>query len=121
MADVAGSEVAGWVQAGGVVAFATAVLVELRAMRPVIAEIKTVLAALLERDRIRDSRRRDSSGPHTRPSSHSEAVPVWSDNETTDLYRLAEMKRRGKAPTPAGGVRQPQPGNRSDRPFRDEE
>lgn len=90
---------------------------ELRALRPVIAEIKTVLAALLERDRIRDSRRRDSSGPHHRPPT----APEWSDGETTDLYQLAEMKRRGKAKTPSQGVRQPHPGNRPDRPFRDEE
>jgi hypothetical protein len=112
-------QLASWVQAGGVVAFATAVLLELRAMRPVLGEIKTVLAALLERDRIRDTRRRsDSSGPHyARPPTR----PEWSDGETTDLHQLAEMKRQGKSrSTPAHGVRSAQPGRATDRPFDDE-
>lgn len=120
MPDVADSSLASWVQAGGVVAFATAVLWELRGLKPTLRKIEDVLAALLERDRIRGERRRDSSGPHHRPSSHSERPPEWSDGETTDLYQLAEMKRRGKAKTPAGGIRQPQPGNRTDRPYDDE-
>lgn len=98
---------AGWIQAGGVVAFATAVMVELRAIRPTLTSIKEVLSALLERERIRGERRREPSAPHKRPE--------WSDGETTDLHTLVEMQRRGPRPkTPAMGVRNPRPGSHHD-------
>lgn len=121
MADVADGSLASWIQAGGVVAFATAVLVELRGIRPTLTGIKEVLAALLERERIRNDRRRDSSGPHNRPTVQTPKPPVWSDGETTDLHQLIEMQRRGKPHTPAHGVRQSRPGSHADRPFDNDE
>lgn len=49
--------IAGWVQAGGVVAFAGAVLWELKQLRPIMSEVKQVLASMLERERMRSEQR----------------------------------------------------------------
>lgn len=50
-----------WVQAGGLVAFAAAVLLELRAQRPILVDIRTQLARLLERVGVRDDRPGDKA------------------------------------------------------------
>jgi hypothetical protein len=58
MADIEQSNaVASWVQAGGVVAFAGAVLLELKQLRPIMSEVKQVLASMLERERMRAEQR----------------------------------------------------------------
>ena len=103
------ADAASWIQAGGVVAFASAVLWELRSQRPVLQSIKEVLAALLERERIRGERRRDPSVQNVRP-------PTWSDGETTDLADLVDMQRKykGKRKTPPMGVRHPRAGSHHD-------
>lgn len=45
--------IAQWVQAGGVVAFASLVYMELRAIRPIVRSLELSLQALLERERSR--------------------------------------------------------------------
>jgi hypothetical protein len=103
-------QAASWIQTGGVLAFAAVVLFELRKLGPVLnawvstmGEVKEVLAALLERERIRDARRtRDSSGPHTRPQSRNE----FSEEPDTGLHDIMERQRlaRSRSKSPATGV-----------------
>lgn len=84
------------VQAGGVLAFASLVLYILKELRPVLKEIASQLfemritfAALLERERVRDMRRkRESSGPQPVP------VAVDPDDETTDMICLIDKHRK---------------------------
>ncbi len=104
--------IAGWVQTGGVVAFAGAVLWELRLMRPILAEVKSVLASLLERERMRseqraelirqrDSRRGDSRPPQSRRSSRDEE---FGFEDVTDAVAIP-IQRRAQTPgrgSPAG-------------------
>ncbi len=87
MADVESQAVASWIQAGGVVAFAAAVLWELRLMRPILTEVKTVLASLLERERMRGEqraelielrRRHEESAPSHRHEDFSDATDAVS-------------------------------------------
>ena len=64
MADIAGdASLASWVQAGGVIAFAGAVLMQLREIKPflgeltkTLGEVRTTMASLLERERTRAER-----------------------------------------------------------------
>lgn len=63
MADLSDPSIAGWIQTGGVVAFASAVLLQLRDMKPLfkaigdtLTEVRTTLSALLERERARAER-----------------------------------------------------------------
>lgn len=124
MSEVA--EVAPWVQTGSLLAFAGAVLWELRQLRPLferlvserqedrslIADVRVILAALLERERIRDERkRRDSDRPPSTP------IPVeqWPEDESTGLHEImARQRRSARIKTPAGGVRPPRPGTHHD-------
>lgn len=104
MADaVTDSTIAGWIQAGGVVAFATAVLLWLRDYKrevaPVFAQlvttmttVQTMLAALLERERARaerlaaqDARARTRMTP---PSGIPSAM--YEDEETTPITTIPE-------------------------------
>lgn len=103
-------DTASWVQAAGVLAFASAVLYELRQLGPlvkawttVVGEVKTelgkvreVLSALLERDRIRAERRKEPSDP---PPS----METWEDS--TDIHDIIERQRRQRTRSPAHGVR----------------
>lgn len=91
----AGLTTADVIQTGGVLAFAGLVLYIVRQALPVLAglreelfEMRITLAAILERERIRDvRRRRESSGPH--PA----AVPAEVDDETTDIVALMDRQR----------------------------
>lgn len=91
------------VQAGGVLAFASLVLYILRELRPVlkglseiiagvreeIFEMRITFAALLERERVRDIRRkRESSGPQSIP------VAIDPEDETTDIVCLIDKQRK---------------------------
>lgn len=91
MPDLPDASVASWVQAGGVVAFAGAVLWELKQLRPIMSEVKGILASLLERERMRSEQRaeliRQQATPHY----------VWDD--VTDA--IGEPVRRR---TPARGL-----------------
>lgn len=91
MADV-DATTASWIQAGGVLAFAGAVLWELRQLRPLIAEVRQVLASLLERERMRAEQRAQLLAAQAVPNQ------VWDDE--TDA--IAEPLRRHRTP-PRGG------------------
>lgn len=90
-----------WLQLGATGALCLLVLLELRALRPVLAGVKEVLAALLERERIRDERRkRESSPPQMRPQEHPivdvRGVPMGEFDEkrdTTSVTKLIELER----------------------------
>ena len=108
---------ASWLQLGATGALALLVLLELRALRPVLAGVKEVLAALLERERIRDERRkRESSTPPMRPQEYP-AVPLneFDDKrDTTSVTKLIELERekeREKTREKSRGYRPPQRGN----------
>jgi hypothetical protein len=97
------------IQGGAVVVLCMIVLFELRQLRPVMTGVRDVLAALLERDRIRSERRREPSTPP--PSMPDDFAP-----ESTDLHDIMEKQRqrRSRAQTPRGGVRSPRPGTHHD-------
>lgn len=126
------TEVAEWLQTGGVLAFAGAVMWELRQLRPLfaqliqerqedralVAEVKAILAALLERERIRDERKRRDSD---RPTTHAPAPSAWPEDESTGLHDIMARQRSAAArpssqriKTPAGGIRPPRPGTHHD-------
>lgn len=92
MPDATAATTASWIQAGGVLAFAGAVLWELRQLRPIMAEVKTVLASLLERERMRAEQRAQIIAAQAVPAQ------VWDD--TTDA--IGEPVRRHA--TPARGT-----------------
>ena len=118
------AEAAPWVQTGGLLAFAGAVLWELRQLRPLfkqlvserqedrtlIADVRAILAALLERERIRDERkRRDSDRPVSAPIPAAQ----WPEDESTGLHEIMARQRQ-RIKTPVGGVRPPRPGTHHD-------
>ncbi len=105
---------ASWIQTGGVLVFAGVVLWELRQLKPTLAawvsmmgEVREILAATLERERIRGEarRRRDSSDPPNR---------VFAEDESTNLHDIMAKSKRERARTPRGGVRPPRPGTHHD-------
>jgi hypothetical protein len=114
------------VQAGGVLAFASLVLYILRELRPVLKgftdviesfraelfEMRITFAAFLERERIRDSRRRRDS---EQPRQHLRTVPVgeFDHDETTDIVKLIEKQREAATAT-VRGVRPPRKGTHHD-------
>lgn len=93
------------IQAGGVLAFAGVVLFLLRRIEPLlsglkseIVEMRLTFAALLERERIRDEkRRRETMPPPTRhskmPSVDTSAFP---EEEKTDLEFLIQKVRKSE-------------------------
>ncbi len=144
------------IQTGGVFGFAVLVLYLLRELRPVLrdvigevrkgfadaraerdiardiaVDIQLSLAAMLERDRVRDERRkRDSSAPPMRgvlPHIRPAPADSW-DGMTTDVQEIKQNLReqhvrnpdapietlRRKPATPARGVRVPRPGTYND-------
>lgn len=84
-----------WIQLGSTGALALLVLLELRQIRPVLAGVREVLSALLERERIRSERRREPSAP---PPSLPDQIPDEVEEETTDLHEIIDRARR------SGGV-----------------
>lgn len=104
------------VQAGGVLAFASVVLYILRELRPVLKdvaaqlfEMRITFAALLERERLRDQRRkRESSGPLSAPlflpKSTAVSVPQgeFDEDPTTDIVALIEKQRAAAGPRRGG-------------------
>jgi hypothetical protein len=109
----------------GIGALVAAILViEMRLLR---RELKIAIAAIMERSRIRDARRRrrESLQPqNTRrtPSQPMAAVPEpWEDSDTTDLHELMELERqheRARRNTDRQrrhGERPPRPGTHHDR------
>ena len=99
------------VKGGTLLVLCLLVLAELRALRPVMVGVREVLAALLERERIRDARKaRDGSGPKPMPKVPEQ--PEWPDHEDTGIQSIIERQRRTR--TPGGGVRAPRPGTHHD-------
>ena len=107
----------------GIGALVAAILIiEMRLLR---RELKIAIAAIIERSRIRDNRRRrrESLQPQTRRSpSQPSAVPEpWEDTDTTDLHELMELERqheRARRDTDRQrrrGERPPRPGTHHDR------
>lgn len=138
MADVSDGSVTSWVQTGGVWAFAGAVLWELKQLRPVIkewidalakvreeitasakahAEVRVVLAGILERERWRDEQGPYREGPHrvaratslvdpsgaALPRARTGGVPVEIEPEQTPgLGQFMEDIPTLPAPPPVG-------------------
>ncbi len=109
------------VQTVGVVGVLAAVLiVEMRLLR---RELKIAIAAIIERSRIRDDRRRraeSSQQPLTfrrAPAQPAETPEVWPDDEDTDIHVLMEKERvRARRDTKnRRGERRPRPGSHHDR------
>jgi hypothetical protein len=51
-----GTDAATWVQSGGLALFAAAVLIEVRALRALMATVRDSLTALLERERMKEDK-----------------------------------------------------------------
>jgi hypothetical protein len=103
---------ASWIQTGGVLAFAAAVLWELKQLRPLIKEwidqrekdrgllneVKTILSVLLERERMRAAQRDlllRQAGVTTPPSSTPPPLPAdqnW-DLDNTGAVEVPLQKR----------------------------
>jgi hypothetical protein len=108
VADLADASIASWVQAGGVVAFAGAVLWELKQLRPIMGEVKSILSSLLERERMRAEQR-------AQIIARQQAVPhqVWDD--VTDAITEPVPKVRRKTPArPFGGYGPSRPSTNHD-------
>jgi hypothetical protein len=92
---------------GGVVVLCIFVMIELRGIRPVLASIREVLSALLERDRIRAERKREPSDPPP-------AVSDFDVEESTGITDIIQRQKRQKVSTSPRGVRIPRPGTHHD-------
>jgi len=95
---------------GGVIILCILVMVELRGIRPALEGIKLILSATLERERIRDGRKRPPSDP---PQSTTGVPNEFDVQEDTGLVSIIE-KLRGKPATPPKGIRPPRPGTHHD-------
>ncbi len=76
-------------------------------------DIQLTLQAMLERDRIREERRKRETG---QPQSRGVPQGVW-DEPTTDVHQIKREMREipsVRRPTPAAGVRLPRPGTRNE-------
>jgi hypothetical protein len=74
-------------------------------------EMRITITAMLERDRIRDARRkRDSEQPLPRRRTAPHGIPVEVDDETTDMHELVERERAKVK----GTERPPRPGTHHD-------
>lgn len=85
------------------VVLATLVLIELRSIRPILAGVREVLTALLERERIRAERKREPSAP---PPSLQE----FAEEPSTDLHDIIDRQRRERE----RGLRPPRKGTHAD-------
>jgi hypothetical protein len=115
MADVTGGDgsLTSWVQTGGVLAFAGAVLYQLRELKPVLKEVgeilsqvRSTLAALLERERARAERIAAQDALRARGDSRSllgEARVVEVAPEDEDFTGPIDVQRV-KAATPPRGL-----------------
>jgi hypothetical protein len=92
---------------GGVVVLCAFVMWELRGMRPVLSGIREILAAILERDRIRAERKREPSDPPPRVSD-------FDVEESTGITDIIQRQKRQRVSTPVRGVRIPRPGTHHD-------
>jgi hypothetical protein len=96
------NNVASWVQAGGVVAFAAAVLWELKQLRPIMSEVAQVLAKMLERERMRAEQRAQllqlqQGGERRAP------IPVEGWDDTTDAVAMpVKPPKKRSATSPRG-------------------
>jgi hypothetical protein len=93
---------------GGVVVLCIFVMIELRGIRPVLASIREVLSALLERDRIRGERKQSSTPPISMNSDFE------GPEESTGITDIIQRQRRQRVVTPVRGVRSPRPGTHHD-------
>lgn len=101
-----------WVQLGAVGVLAILNILELRAVRPLLQDIRVVLAALLERDRIRSERKKEPSGPV--PEMSSGVPDGQADDADTGLVSIIKRQTGRRLPTPVSGVRHPRPGTHHD-------
>lgn len=85
-----------WLQAGGLLAFATAVWWELRGQRAIIEGIRDALVASLERDRIRDSDLTPTHGTPVPPSFRRPRTPARGV-DVVDVARLPLARARSRA------------------------
>lgn len=107
MADVTSSD--WWIDKGPLAVLVLVVWLELRLIRPVMQGVREVLAALLERERIRSERKREpSSPPPVLPETPATGIPHLVREETTDLHEIIERQRR------RGGERPPRKGTHHD-------
>jgi hypothetical protein len=127
--NVDASTLGGLGASGAVVVLCWLVIGELRALRPVftdlrngmadlrqgLGDVREVLSALLERDRIRASRSKDSAPPVAMPKAAATISPAESWDESTDLHEIVERQRRERTRSPARGVRLPRPGTFHDK------
>jgi hypothetical protein len=111
------SNAAGWIQTAGVGGFALLVLYLLRELRPILKavsaelfEVRLIIAALLERERIRDARRRREES--TQPTNRRQPkADTFGEEERTDIKTLIEIQRDAAVKR---GVRPPRPGTHHD-------
>jgi hypothetical protein len=108
VADISDGSVASWVQAGGVLAFASAVLWQLRDLKPlfseigrVIADVEKTLAALLERERIRHERQ---------AAADAARVPADDEGLTPPLGVATRLSRAQSQPGTYGPFKPPREG-----------
>jgi hypothetical protein len=101
VADVAVADpTAGWIQAGGVVAFAVAVLFELRKLGPlftaittVLVDVRTTMSALLERERARAERIAAVEARRAALVGNSSGVPdSWDDGPETQPIVIKQQR-----------------------------
>ncbi len=75
-----------------------------------LIDIQLTLSAMLERDRIREDRRKRESNV---PQNQS-----WDDGRNTDVHEIKRVMRDGsqrdRVQTPPGGIRSPRPGTRNE-------
>lgn len=112
MADAADGSLASWVQAGGVGLFAAAVLWQLRDLKPVLkavgetlGEVKSTLAALLERERARAERIAAQEALRKQLLSQ-QGAPVetqWESDETRPIEVSAPRRNTPPRGGTAGG------------------
>jgi hypothetical protein len=105
--------VAGWVQAGGVVAFAGAVLWELKQLRPIMAEVKQVLTSMLERERMRAEQRSQLLQQQGVPDGRWDDVTDAVSMPVTPIKRRAPSNPRGY-PVGKYGPMKPRAANEDD-------
>jgi DNA-binding transcriptional MerR regulator len=98
-----------WIQLGATGLLAMLVLLKLRDHGMTLASVRELLAAILERDRIRSERRREPSEP---PPNVSE----FDAEQTTGLHDIMQRQQRSRLATPSRGIRTPRPGTHSDKP-----
>jgi hypothetical protein len=85
-------------------------ILELRNIRPLLQDIRVILSALLERERIRSERKREPSRPPP-----SMGVPEdFASDEDTGLINIIEKQKRQAPKTNPLGIRVPKRGTHHD-------